>query len=100
MKTKKNGVASGLMLVGSLLLSNTSFASLNNKFAQYVGDSSSNLTSIYIIAGVISVGIIGKLVQHYFMKEEEKTSPNVKISHHAHHRHHGRHHRAVVKKTS
>ncbi len=99
MKTKKNGVSAGLMLVG-LLISNYSFASLNNKFAQYVGDSSSNLTSIYIIAGVIGVGIIGKLLQHYFMREEEKTSPNVKISHHAHHRHHGRHHRAVVKKTS
>jgi hypothetical protein len=99
MKNKKNGVSAGLALVGSMLVSNSSFAGLNDKINQYADNGSSNLTSLYIIAGVIAVGIIGKLVQHYFMKEEVKHSPNVKISHHSHHRHH-RHHRAVVKKTS
>jgi hypothetical protein len=101
MKNRKNGVPAGLTLVGLTLLSNNSFAGLSDKFKEYVGDGSSNFASLYIIAGVIAVGIIGKLVQHYLMKEEEKTSSNVKISHHSHHNHH-RHHRqrAVVKKTS
>jgi hypothetical protein len=101
MKNKKNGVSTGLIFAGLSLLSNNSFAGLNNKFKEYVGDGSSNFASLYIIAGVIAVGIIGKLVQHYLMKEDVTTSPNVKISHHSHHNHH-RHnrHRAVVKKTS
>jgi hypothetical protein len=101
MKTKRNGVSAGLMIIGLSLLSNNSFAGLNDKFKEYVGDGSSNFASLYIIAGVVVVGIIGKLVQHYLMKEEERTSSNVKISHHSHHNHH-RHsrHRAIVKKTS
>jgi hypothetical protein len=101
MKNKKNGVSAGLLLVGLSLLSNDSFAGLNDKFKEYVGDGSTNFASLYIIAGVVAVGIIGKLVQHYLMKEEVRTSSNVKISHHSHHNHHRHHrHRAVVKKTS
>lgn len=99
MKNKKNGVSAGLLLVGALLVSNNSFAGLSNKFNEFVGNSSSNLSSLYIIIGVIAVGVIGKLLQNYLMKQEEKTSRNVKISSHSHHRHH-RHQRAVVKKTS
>lgn len=100
MKTKKNGVSTGLMLVGLLVISNNSFASLSSKLKEYAGESSSNLSSLYIIAGVIAVGVIGKIIQNYFMKEGERTSPNVKISGHSQHRHNHRHHRAVVKKTS
>jgi hypothetical protein len=101
MKNKKNGVSAGLLLVGLSLLSNDSFAGLNDKFKEYVGDGSTNFASLYIIAGVVAVGIIGKLVQHYLMKEDVRTSSNVKISHHSHHNHHRHHrHRAVVKKTS
>ncbi len=101
MKNKKSGVSAGLLFVGLILLSNNSFAGLGNKFKEYVGDGTSNFASLYIIAGVVAVGIIGKLVQHYLMKEDVKTSPNVKISPHSHHNHH-RHnrHRAVLKKTS
>lgn len=101
MKTKTNGVSAGLIIVGLTLLSNNSFAGLSTKFKEYVGDGSSNFASLYIIVGVITVGIIGKLVQHYLMKEEAKTSSNVKISNHSHHNQH-RHnrHRVVIKKTS
>lgn len=101
MKNRRNGVTSGLTLLGLLMLSNTSFASLSDKFTQYVGDSASSLASLYIIAGVVAVGVIGKLIQSRFMREEERSTPNVKMSsinNHNHHRHHRP--RAVVKKTS
>ncbi len=100
MKNRRNGVKSGLTLLGLLMLSNSSFASLSNKFTQYVGDAS-NLASLYIIAGVIAVGVIGKLIQSHLMREEARSTSNVKMSslnNHNHQRHHRP--RAVVKKTS
>jgi len=101
MKNRRNGVRAGLSLLGLLMLSNTSFASIGDKFNQYVGDSASSLASLYIIAGVIAVGVIGKLIQNHLMREETRSSTNVKMSslnNHNHHRHHRP--RAVVKKTS
>ncbi|MBK6522546.1 MAG: hypothetical protein KBG47_10705 [Bacteroidia bacterium] len=100
MKNRRNGVTSGLTLLGLLMLSNSSFASLSDKFTQYVGDAS-NLASLYIIAGVIAVGVIGKLIQNHMMREEARSTSNVKMSslnNHNHQRHHRP--RAVVKKTS
>ena len=101
MKNRGNGVKTGLTLLGLLMLSNTSFASLSDKFTEYVGGDASNLASLYIIVGVIAVGLLGKLVQHYFMRQEVRTSSNVKMSslnNHNHQRHHRP--RGVVKKTS
>ena len=101
MKNRRNGVTTGLTLLGLLMLSNTSFASLSDKFTQYVGADASSLASLYIIAGVIAVGVIGKLIQSHIMREEARSVSNVKMSslnNHNHQRHHRP--RGVVKKTS
>lgn len=101
MKNRRNGVKTGLSLLGLLMLSNSSFASLSHKFTKYVGGDASNLASLYIIAGVIVVGVVGKLIQNHFMREEARNTSNVKIndvSNHNYHRHHRP--RPVVKKTS
>ncbi len=101
MKNRRNGVTSGLTLLGLLMLSNTSFASLTNKFTQYVGGDASNLASLYIIAGVVAVGVIGKLIQNHMMREEARNTSNVKMSSLNNHNHQRPYRpRAVVKKTS
>jgi len=83
------------------MLSNTSFASLTNKFTQYVGGDASNLASLYIIAGVVAVGVIGKLIQNHMMREEARNTSNVKMSSLNNHNHQRPYRpRAVVKKTS
>jgi hypothetical protein len=101
MKNRRNGVKMGLTLLGLLMLSNTTYAGISDKFNQYVGGDASNLASLYIIAGVVIVGVVGKLVQKHLLREEGRNTSNVKMSslnNHNHHRHHRQ--RAVVKKTS
>lgn len=98
MENKTNKFIAGTILTGLMLLSNTGYASLSDKFNKYIGNDGTHLSSIYILLGVIGVGIIGKVLHHYFMREEERKVTNVKITPNAHHRHHRP--RPVVKKTS
>jgi hypothetical protein len=98
MENKTDKFIAGTILTGLMLWSNTGYASLGDKFNKYIGNDGTHLSSIYILLGVIGVGIIGKVLHHYFMREEERKVTNVKITPNAHHRHHRP--RPVVKKTS
>lgn len=98
MKIRNNRGLSGLAVLGLILISQKSYAGLGEKFNQYVGSDFSNASGFYIILGVIGAGIVGKICQYYFMREEEKPISKIKIANHAHHRQHR--HRSVIKKTS
>lgn len=91
---KRKKVLSGLMLLGLVMMSQSTYASIGEKFNQYIGSEFANTSGLYIIFGVIGAGIIGKICQNYFMTEEKPVS-KVKVSHHRYHRP-----RPVIKKTA
>jgi hypothetical protein len=97
MKKRKVRIVTGLMLGSLILMNHSSYAGLGDKFNQYIGGEFTNLNGFYIILAVISIGVIGKLYQHFFVEEEKPTS-KVKINHHSHLRHHRP--RPMIKKTS
>jgi hypothetical protein len=98
MEKRKNKVLSGLMILGLVMSSLQSYAGVGEKFNKFIGSEFTNISGLYIILGVIAAGIIGKVLHHFFIKEEEKAPSNVKIGQHVHHRHHRP--RSIVKKTS
>ncbi len=95
MEKRKNKVLSGLMLLGLVMVSQKSYASLSDKFNQYIGSEFANASGFYIILGVIGAGVIGKICQHYFLIDEQKPVMKAKIRAHRHQRP-----RNVIKKTS
>ena len=96
-KSNKRGL-SGLVLAGLMITSQAGYAGLGEKFNKYIGSEFTNVSGFYIILGVISVGIIGKLCQIFFIHEEDKPAVKVKLSQHSHHRHHKA--KPMIKKTS
>lgn len=92
---KRKKMLSGLMLLGLIMLSQSSYANLSDKFNKYIGSEFANTSGLYIIFGVIGAGIIGKIIQSYFIREEEKPVSKVRVSHHRYHRP-----RPVIKKTA
>jgi len=95
MENRKKKVLSGIMLMALVMVSQKSYAGLGDKFYQYTGSESAYANGFYIILSVIAVGVIGKICQHYFMSEEDKTASAVKINNHRHHRP-----KHIIKKTS
>lgn len=95
MKKTRNIRAAGWLVAVLLIIAQTAFAGVGDKFNKYVSSEFNNLSGLYIILGVLVFGIIGKIVHHFFMKED---SGNVVRQGHSSVRHHR--HRHVVKKTS
>lgn len=95
MKKMNTIKAAGWLVAVLLMTTHTAFAGVGEKFNKYVSSEFNNLSGLYIILGVLAFGIIGKIVHHFFMREDN--SPVVKSGHSPirHHRH-----RHVVKKTS
>jgi hypothetical protein len=95
MKKTKNIKTAGWLVAVLLLMAQTAFAGVGGKINKYVSSEFNNLSGLYIILGVLAFGIIGKIVHHFFMREE--SSPVVKSGNSSmrHHRH-----RHGVKKTS
>lgn len=98
MKRTENKNLTISLVVLMLSVSQTTFAGVGEKFNKYVGSEFTNLSGLYIIMGVLVFGLVGKLVHHYFMKEDEKQLPITKTTHPS--LRHQRHHRTVIKKTS
>lgn len=98
MEKRNNKVLSGLILAGLVMCGHMSYAGVGEKFNKFIGSEFTNISGLYIILGVIAAGIIGKVLHHFFIKDEERTPSNVKISPHVHHRHHRQ--RPIIKKTS
>jgi hypothetical protein len=99
MKRKERKNLAALLIVMLLSVSHTLTAGVGEKFNKYVGSEFTNMSGLYIILGVLGFGIVGKLVHHYFMKEEQDKPLTNHPTARSILRHH-RHHRAVVKKTS
>lgn len=93
-KTKTIGVFS-LIILGSVL--NTLSASPDGIMSDLKkGFSGSNLTSLYIIGGVLGFGILGYIIvtiASKFSKPSDNKKPVVKLHPH-------KHHHRVVKKTA
>jgi len=98
MKKSKTIVVTGLTMTGLILMSHQSYAGFTEQFNKYIGSEFSNASGFYIILAVIGVGILGKMYQHFFLREDEKPMTKVKISQHSHQRHHRP--RPMIKKTS
>jgi len=95
MKNGKRKMLQGLMILGLVMVSEETYASLSDKFSEYAASDVESANSLYIILGVIAAGIIGKIVQHYFMAEEKKPVTKVRVSNHYNQRQ-----RHIIKKTA
>lgn len=97
MKTERKNLTTILLMSGMLLSVSKASAGVGELFDKYIASEFNNLTGLYIVLGVILVGVIGKLFQNYLLKEEKavKAQRNLPSSRYKYHRH-----RAVVKKTS
>ncbi len=83
------------MITGLLMVSQSSYASIGKMFNQYIGSEFTDASGFYIILGVISAGVIGSILQHYFNREEKKPVSRVRVKHHYHQRH-----RHIIRKTA
>jgi len=92
---KRNKVLSGLMIVGLLMVSQSSYASIGEMFNQYVGNEFANANSFYIILAVVSAGVLGSVFQKTFNREEKKSHSKVRVIHHYNNRP-----RHIIKKTA
>ena len=90
-------IFTGSMLIGTGTLS----AGVANEFSSAVTNELSNfhIQGLYVIAGIVTAGLVIYLFVNHFGKEEkEEQRPFRRGHYHTHRRHH--HQRSVVKKTA
>jgi len=93
---KRPGVAVFTLLL--VTVANKAQAGVAEKFDKYILSEFTNLSGLYIIGGVLLAGIIGKLIQHFFFKDEGVMAHPTNVKWQPNRRQ--RHTRHVVKKTS
>ncbi len=99
MKTIGRNKAVLLLTVALSMLAHSSYAGIAEKFDKYILSEFTNLTGLYIIFGVLIAGVIGKIIQYFWMKNAEQVSQNQTIRYN-NYRRQRHYHRPVVKKTS
>ncbi|MFO0355854.1 MAG: hypothetical protein ACK50A_02795 [Sphingobacteriaceae bacterium] len=92
MKTTGKISLAGILLMSLLMISQNSYAGVGNLFTKFINDDANSINGVYIILGVLFAGLVAKVLQLLFLREE-KPIHRIKVEH-IHHR------QRIIKKTS